>query len=224
MLSHFGRAAYGNGIVKDGLILWLDAGNPTSYPGSGTTWTDLSGLGNNGTLTNGPTFNSSNGGSIVFDGSDDYVNSPISKTTIGSTFTLSVWLYCTGAQTNKGIFQIANDLTSAVPWILLQRNSSTAIRWYLGENYRITHTVEDSQYVNLVITFASNSWKAYKNGIADGSYSGAIGTYTGSSTWLGNGYDGYFSGRIPIFQIYSRALSAAEVQQNFNALRGRFGI
>ena len=61
-------------IVTSGLVLNLDAANMKSYPRSGTTWRDLSGLGNNGTLTNGPTFNSQNGGSIVFDGVDDYAS------------------------------------------------------------------------------------------------------------------------------------------------------
>ena len=60
-------------IITDGLVIALDAANTKSYPGSGTTWSDLSGNSNNGTLTNGPTFNSRNGGSIVFDGVDDYV-------------------------------------------------------------------------------------------------------------------------------------------------------
>ncbi len=64
----------GPNIITNGLILELDAANRKSYPGSGTTWTDLSGNGNTGTLTNGPTFSSANGGSIVFDGVDDYVN------------------------------------------------------------------------------------------------------------------------------------------------------
>ena len=65
---------YSPNIITDGLVLYLDAANTKSYPGSGTTWRDLSKSQLNGTLTNGPTFNSSNGGSIVFDGVDDYVN------------------------------------------------------------------------------------------------------------------------------------------------------
>ena len=60
-------------IVRSGLVLHLDAARPASYPGSGTTWTDLSGQGNNGTLTNGPTYSSANGGSIVLDGTNDDV-------------------------------------------------------------------------------------------------------------------------------------------------------
>jgi len=65
--------SYSPKIATDGLVLCLDAANNRSYPGSGTAWTDLSRGGNNGALTNGPTFNSANGGSIVFDGTNDYV-------------------------------------------------------------------------------------------------------------------------------------------------------
>ena len=66
-------------IVTNGLVLYLDAANKKSYPGSGTTWTDLSGNNNTGTLTNGPTFDSNNGGSIVFDGTNDYVSNTMSN-------------------------------------------------------------------------------------------------------------------------------------------------
>lgn len=66
--------------VTNGLILSLDAANTRSYPGSGTVWTDLSRSGINGTLTNGPTFNTANGGNIVLDGTDDYVNCSNSST------------------------------------------------------------------------------------------------------------------------------------------------
>ena len=66
---------YGPRIVSNGLVLCLDAANKRSYPGTGTTWTDLSGNSNNGTLTNGPTFSAGNMGSILFDGTNDYVGS-----------------------------------------------------------------------------------------------------------------------------------------------------
>ena len=89
----------GPNIIKDGLVLTLDASSQRSYPGSGTTWYDLSGNGNNGTLTNGPTFDSGNGGSIVFDGTNDYVNGPTTNSVIGnniSLISLSAWVKITG--------------------------------------------------------------------------------------------------------------------------------
>lgn len=212
-------------IVTDGLVLCLDAANAKSYPGSGNTWTDLSGNNYNGTLTNGPTFNSSNGGTIVFDGTDDYVQSTsLNKTALGTNFTISLWFSCSGAQSTKGIFSIADSLNAGLPWILLQRVNSTNVRWYLNANYRITNALNDSNFVNLVLTFQSNLWTVYKNGITDGTYSGTIGTYTGIQTFLGNGFNGYFSGNIANVSAYTRVLSASEIQQNFNALRGRFGL
>ena len=80
-------------IVTDNLVLALDAGNTKSYPGSGTTWTDTVG-GNNGTLTNGPTYSSDDGGSIVFDGSNDYAQSGTSSDLIIGTqdYTMSLWV------------------------------------------------------------------------------------------------------------------------------------
>ena len=86
--------AHGPSIITQGLVLALDAADRNSYPGTGTAWTDLSGNGNNGTLTNGPTYNSANGGSIVFDGSNDYVNfSYNSSLNIGGlNITLSSWV------------------------------------------------------------------------------------------------------------------------------------
>src|SRR6056300_246225 len=84
-------------IVTDGLVFYVDAGNSNSYPGSGGTWTDLVG-GNDGTLTNGPTYNSGNGGSIVFDGVDDSVLAdyiPVNTNTSEGN-TVEQWIYWNG--------------------------------------------------------------------------------------------------------------------------------
>lgn len=89
-------------IVTDGLVLALDAANPTSYPGSGTTWRDLSGNNNSGSLVNGPTFNSVNGGSIVFDGSNDYVNIPYAGNTSNS-FTFTIVMKCNNMDSNTSL-------------------------------------------------------------------------------------------------------------------------
>ena len=85
-LSHSPR------IVTNGLVLALDAANIKSYPGSGTTWTDLSGIGNNGTLTNGPTYSSANGGSLVFNGTDNYVSLPANSINTNADLTLNYWV------------------------------------------------------------------------------------------------------------------------------------
>lgn len=116
-------------IVTSGLVLALDAADRNSYPGSGTTWSDLSGNGNNGTLTNGPTFNSGNNGSIVFDGVDDYINNIGSLNTFSfiqntGIFSINFWfkintlntrntiLGTTGTQSEKGFFICFDYLSS----------------------------------------------------------------------------------------------------------------
>ena len=92
-----GRVAYYGNIVKDGLILDLDAAKRDSYPGTGTAWNDISGFQYNGTLTNGPTFNPSNGGSIVLDGANDFINGSILTNLLkgNTTLTLIIWIYPT---------------------------------------------------------------------------------------------------------------------------------
>jgi hypothetical protein len=81
---------------SNGALLYLDAGQSASYPGSGTTWTDLSGNGRNGTLTSGPAYTSADGGSIVFDGVNDYVQCSGSPTVTAATFL--VWMRRNGPQ------------------------------------------------------------------------------------------------------------------------------
>ena len=121
--------AHGPSIITQGLVLALDAADRNSYPGSGTTWTDLSGNGNTGTLTNGPTYNSANGGSIVFDGSNDYVNfSYNSSLNIGGlNITLSSWVRPTSlVNLNAGGGIIVRDSGSnnGLYEILLLQNAS----------------------------------------------------------------------------------------------------
>ena len=80
---------YGNGMVTDGLIFYLDAANPRSFVSGSTSWYDMTRNSNNGTLTNGPTYDSSNGGAVVFDGSNDYINFGNSSAVQQSSGTLS---------------------------------------------------------------------------------------------------------------------------------------
>jgi hypothetical protein len=103
-------------INESGLVLCLDAGNTKSYPGSGTTWTDLSGNGNTGTLVNGPTYSSANGGSIVFDGSNDYIqtNFNYSLTSSNTEFTCAAWYKCF-PEANSGGLIFSNYQGNPIP-------------------------------------------------------------------------------------------------------------
>ena len=217
-------------IVTNGLVLALDAGNTKSYVSGSTTWLDKSGNGNNGTLTNGPTFSSANGGSIVFDGVDDYVtcgNSTVLQTTVG---TISAWVYPTsGNSSYRGI------LVKQSAWgLFLFDNNFVTYDWGNIQKRDTGVVLNNNNWYHVAMTFTetagtpSNNAILYVNGTAVltttvrnsnvGSQSVVLGT--GFST--PNGQELY--GRVASAQVYNKTLSASEVQQNFNALRGRFGI
>jgi hypothetical protein len=129
-------------IVKDGLVLWLDANDKTSYSGTGTTWTDLSRGRNSGTLTNGPTFNSGSGGSIVFDGVDDYVTGSNSTNfAFGSgDFTVLTWAYF---NTVNGIMVDLRTDTAGTGngYSDYLQNGKFKLYWSAGDRYTSTSSL-----------------------------------------------------------------------------------
>lgn len=216
-------------VVSSGLIVYLDAGNSSSYPGSGTTWTDLSGSGNNGTLINGPTYNSSNGGSIVFDGNDDYVNCGTSTPPAGNISVFS-WVYPTAFQSQWNIV--------VTKWFPSGSDFHFSLKVNSGSVRQNLYTTEKSDIYGTG-TFSINNWyyvgftlvnggtlTFYRNGVADGTASLVTRSTQGSNLQIGDarGVSYGLIGRIPQVKIYNRALSASEVTQNFNAFRGRYGI
>jgi len=228
--------------VTDGLVLCLDAGNPKSYPGSGTAWTDLSGRENNGTLTNGPTYSSANGGIVTFDGTDDYVVCSTSDSlTFTNQVTLSMWL---SANTATG-FRCAFGRMSYDNWDdgFSFYRTSTTLNFYVND-YEGAQSVSVSKTAftmsNWVCVYDGSNLKMYENGIlrvSGSSYTSniinptvagnnfKIGAGTKSTQSPGDQPPGYFwNGSIASVSLYNRGLSAAEVAQNFNAIRGRFGL
>ena len=210
--------------VTNGLVLYLDAGNTNSYPGTGTSWRDISGNSNNGTLVNGPTFSSANLGSIVFDGTNDISIHP--STLYVDNFSLSAWVYKT---------------SSGIQTIIAKGNSSFVLNFYLriagnsgfyGTNTVFTElAISDltlNTWNNTVLTYDKTSLKYYLNGVFI-NQTNATNTpsSTASNTIVGRlgDYNGqYWTGRIANTQIYNRALSATEILQNYNALKGRYGL
>ena len=224
-----------NGIV-DGLVLALDAGNTKSYPGSGTTWTDLSGNSNTGTLTNGPTYSSDNGGYLNFDGTDDYVNCGDKETfKISSQLTLeaffninsyNIWSGIIGkSNTAKGVYVM--HLSPSAQRVRFSYNSGNP--WtvnVIDGNYALT----TNQWVHSVITYDGTNVNFYINGALDKTQNiGSITFDTGAGFAVSLGQDPpgsneFFNGRIAKATIYNRALTASEVAQNYNALKGRYGL
>jgi hypothetical protein len=215
-------------IVTDGLVLALDAGNTKSYPGSGTAWTDLTGRGNNGTLTDGPTYSSADGGSIVFDGSNDYVQCTGSLTVTAATFV--TWIKRNGNQgTYDGIlFSRGTNITGMAYYTSNQlgytwNNAMNTYTWSSGL------TVPDLTWCMIAVSVTSTAATAYlcqTSGITS-----ATNIVNHSSSVLNDiklaqdDFGGrFFNGNISIAMIYNKALTADEIRQNFNATRARYGI
>ena len=216
---------YSPKVVTDGLVLYVDAANPNSYVSGSTTWRDISRSGINGTLVNGPTYNSANGGSIVFDGSNDYVliNDGIYSINGG---TLNIWFKRSGT-TNTIIGSYGGSGNQRTP--TFYRNVSN-IGWEFGSliarNTGISFT--DNTWFNMSMTFnGSFNVNVYINSILTNTET----SLNPISFWnqfvvgrYGNFGSSYAKGNFSMVQVYNRALSATEVLQNYNATKTRFGL
>jgi hypothetical protein len=226
--------SYSNGprIVNDGLVLYLDAGNSKSYPGTGTIWNDLSGNNNNGTLTNAPTFSSANKGSIVFDGTNDYVDCGTGLSS--SSLTISLWVKF-NSLSNQVLITKGNWDTNAASYSITYYNNQIRTDMFESDSIYGTTTYSFVPTLNIWynLIFASNTnnstWTEYINA--------SNVTFTSSNTYrtprsgsysvnIGRNTNGNypFNGNISQVSIYNRALSSSEVSQNYNATKGRFSL
>ena len=210
-------------IVTDGLQVFLDAGNTRSYIGSGNTAYDLSGSGNTSALTNGPTFNSSNLGAFVLDGSNDYilVNSQaniLSKT----AYTKIAFIYISNFSTVNNIISGGFSGQHAF-WMFgtdkLNAGHNGAWNTVVGA----TSLSLNTWYFAAVTYSDSTGWKLYLNGREDGT-SATTTTFTGNQEIVIGAYSSgnNFTGRISNIQVYNRALTATEIFQNYHATKGRY--
>ena len=223
-------------VVEDGLVLYLDAGTSTSYSGTGNTWTDLSGNNNTGTLTNGPTYNSANGGSIVLDGVNDYVSvsnsttlNPASAITVSAFFKISSF----GGNYAPIIFK-KNNYTSFFEQYALYLTNTAVGFVVTGANRVQVVASSNVDYRNAFVyavgtcDIGSQQVKLYINGnlITTLSFTSTFDISTNPVIIGANltAFSGFCTGNIYTASVYNRALSAAEVSQNFNALRSRYGI
>jgi hypothetical protein len=218
------------GIVTDGLVLNLDAGFTPSYPKNGTTWYDISLSGNNGTLTNGPTFNSDNGGSIVFDGADDYVS--ISENINPSNITLEFFYKALISSSYEYLISNARDCCGTYNGYELRINRrSPEFQIWNSVNSRVIGTSTlINQIYHISATYDGSQLKIYQNGVLTGTSNSTLGIGSPPSYNLAVGGMGYrpaqynLTGNIYVGRVYNRALSADEVLQNYNAQKGRFGL
>ena len=231
-------------VIDNSLVLYLDAANPRSYVSGSTVWRDISRGGNTGALTNGPTFNGANGGSIVFDGVDDICPIADIPFRFGNTFTISLWFYWDNINKSKNILGKRNGVTPYVQYGLAiydspyLGNPSNKLNWFArpdqGDNGNsfdtwLSYTLGSAGIYNAVVVMAPNNQYLYVNGILQASATKNNSTYTwniiGKIYTLGGTTDSaQWNNKIYQNSIYNRALSAAEVLQNYNALKGRYNL
>ena len=225
-------------IITRGLVLHLDASALESYPGTGTSWSDLSGN-NNGTLTNGPTFSSGNQGYINFDGTNDYVNIPynaVLDTPSGATY--EIWFKPTVSTSGEFLSRGTSDggATPDNPRFYIYNTGKIYFDWSRPsvDTYTETNTgaVTMGAWNQIVgIATPSAALRMFANGY-ETSYSLQVQTLPatipntsdpiqiGGVTWIPR----YFTGNIASVKLYNRVLASAEILQNYNIQKGRFGL
>jgi hypothetical protein len=216
-------------IIKRGLVLHLDVASTNSYPGSGTSWYDLSGNVYNGTLNNGPTYSSTNNGYLSFNGSNQNVTLPAASIPYGNQISFCVW--------NYGIQSIASSVIECrdsgggrtinvhLPW------SNNTIYFDCG-NDRLQQAVSDAEYMGwrywcFTKNVSTGTMVIYRNGSVWASSTGNVGTITTTTAARLCSYaidTTYHNGYLGNVQIYNRTLSSTEVTQNYNIQKGRFGL
>jgi len=219
-------------IVTNGLIVSLDAGFVGSYPTTGSTWYDLSGNASNGALINGPTFTSSNSGSIITDAIDDTIQINYNFT---QHSTITINFFANSSYNNNSM--IWSMGSSGPDWYNV--GGTMGYNSYGSDTYGFSSTqISNLGLVNnwrlMTMTYTQNSPvsnnKVYVNGIEQ-----PTSQQLNSTNGMGFGNQINFasafsnasynlSATIGYISIYNRALTAAEVLQNFNALKGRFGL
>jgi hypothetical protein len=219
-------------IITRGLTYYLEASAAESIPETGTTWTDIS-SNNTATLTNGAVWSSTNNGIVTIDGTDDFVDC---GNVVGSatTFTICSWVYPGSTQAiYADIFD--NNHRGDQNWVC-QQNISNLNQYDFGINNSNTSLNRGTGLFNLsantwaFLTFTFDSTgtvRGYINASLFGtSASGGSITYNSPYLRLGQWGSGgrFWNGRYGNFYYYNRALAAAEITQNYNAQRGRYGI
>ena len=218
-------------IVTDSLVLYLDASDTASYPGSGATWADLSGIGNDGSILRA-TFSTAFGTkSFDFDGSDDWIDVGDIGDVFGTSFAVDLWIYPENLTARQ---EFIGQKVDGDNWWRFGIDSSGE-----GGNYEIDVEVSDSRVValnpdksfvinkwqHIVLSRNSSDWNFYLNGALDVTASDADTIPDmAASVKIGKAVDSSYEGQMAVVRVYNRYLTAAEILQNYNAQRGRFGV
>ena len=242
MSMRLGLIIKSSSIITDGLFLHLDAGNLAAYKGTGTTWTDLSEKGNNGTLANSPTYEIAQSGTLNFNGSTTQVSvADNASLETGNTndLTMEVWMYpssISGSQVILGKFNNGGG-SADVSYSIRSNNSNIYAQIGNGPGGTIINSTNysytNNKWFHLIFVFKRGSTKTletFVNGKSIGSVTHTLSSILNSTTNLfigrynGGEYPQNYSGKIGIVRLYNRALSTTEIITNFNANRGRYGL
>jgi hypothetical protein len=227
-------SSYNPAIVTDGLVLCLDAANRRSYPGTGTTWTDRSGSGNNGTLTNmdASNFSNGNGGGLVFDGANEYIQLPQSFSFGSSSFSIECWvkldtisgidaIYYSQSSNQSGFYGIGHANVSATKgFFISDYNGSTRVTSKTGVVASI-----NTWYHLTGVKNTSNQCGVYVNGSLASPLLTSTLSVTSSNPKIGinaAASSEILDGSISQFRMYNKALTSEEVRQNYEATKGRY--
>lgn len=229
------NAVYPNplGIVKQGLVVYLDAGQVASYPGSGTDWFDLTSNNNDATLVNGVGYSSSNSGYLTFDGTNDYVTpTGLTDAFWQAEWSASFWVNFdvvnNGGADDNVMLQHGTSATRS--GLHFDERQAKILFGLYGDDLTSPTTLSAGTWYNVVFTLNNTSYRKeiYLNGnfntsaVGGGAYVG-----TGSNARIGGpvlAFGLHLDGAIASCSFYNRVLSAEEIEQNFNALRSRYGI
>jgi hypothetical protein len=216
---------YSPKVVTSGLSLYLDAANQRSYSGSGTTWYNLVSPSNNGTLVNSPTFSSNNAGVIVTNGSNNYIS--ITLPTFSSTYSISFWVkplaLPAGAGSEIQLFGSPGDVASISLYAAVS-NTYKFLSWNGGTGRTGNTTLSINNWYNFVMVNSTNT-VFYLNGATDGTFANTATLNSGAATFACiNGTSRFLNSNLGTIIFYNKALSSAEVLQNYNATKTRFGL
>jgi hypothetical protein len=228
-------------IITTGLAMNLDAGNLASYPGIGTTWTDLTGNSRNGTLINGVGYSALNNGTLTFDGTNDYVTvaNTVAVLSAVNKFTIESWFKLTNASLNNTIFSFGtgasynNDILVAVYGTTILAQVNNGVDGSASPTAAFTSTA----WTNIQVVFDgtqtgnANRLKMYINGVLQTltfAYTVPATTAVNSSCGIGaystGSFNNFLTGNIAVTRLYTTAFSQTDVTTNFNAIKSRYGL
>lgn len=209
-------------VITTGLVFYVDAGNTSSYPGTGTTWSDLSGNARNFTLTNGPIYNSGSGGYFAFDGVNDFAQGP--SLNVGTGFTIECWVQTTTTATDCFIGQ------SPSRGIYFGSRPSGGVKLGISGQFDnpwgfvlSTSNINTGNWVYCSSTYDGANVKVYVNSSLERT-TAKTGFYNAATIRIADsGASEFLIGNISIARLYNTVLTDAEIIQNYNAQKSRYG-